>query len=392
MKNIVVVGAGYVGLANALMLAESENVTLLDINKERIDELNKLISPLNDNFIIDYVKHNKLKYDIPKSEYYKNADFIFIATNTDYDEALDRFNLNSVYSVIDDINKVCKSGTTIVIKSTIPVGFTAEAKKMYPEHNFIFSPEFLREGFALYDNLYPDRIVVGDKSHIGETIAQLLMKNTLRDDIPMLLCDNKEAEVIKLFANTYLATRVSFVNEMDTFCQSIGINSKNVVDGVGLDHRIGLEYFNPSFGFGGYCLPKDTKQLRNEFEKHNVDSSIISNIPKANDKRIKFIMSQIISLLDDKTDTIGIYRIIAKKGTDNFRSSVNVILAEGLRDAGYNVIIHEPNVQGNKLFTIDIMNNIEEFIENSHVIVANRLDDEIKTHNKIYSCDIYNEY
>ncbi len=393
MKNIVVVGAGYVGLANALMLGESEDVTLLDINEDRINKLNEGISPLNDDYIIEYVKKGNIKYDLPDGNYYKHADYIIVATNTDYDETLDQFNLKSVYSVIDSINEVCDEEKVIIVKSTIPIGFTQEAKKKYPTHKFIFSPEFLREGFALHDNLYPDRIVVGDTSEIGQEIAALLNKNTLKNDsIPVLLCENQEAEVIKLFANTYLATRVSFVNEMDTFCQNIGINSKNVIDGVGLDHRIGLGYFNPSFGFGGYCLPKDTKQLRNEFNKRGIDSSIISNIPTANEKRIEFIKNQIISLLDSKDDVIGMYRIVAKKGTDNYRSSVNVILAESLRDEGYNVIIHEPNVDEVSLFGIDVVRDVKEFKNKSSLIVANRLEDEIKEHNKIYSCDLYNEY
>ncbi len=393
MKNIVVVGAGYVGLANALMLAETENVTLLDINQDRINLLSNGESPLKDEYIIEYVKKGKVKYDLPNDEYYNSADYIIVATNTDYDETLDQFNLSSVYSVIDNIDKACVDEKAIIIKSTIPIGFTAEAKEKFPRHTFIFSPEFLREGFALHDNLYPDRIVVGDKTDIGKEISSLLSKNTLKDpEIPVILCDNQEAEVIKLFANTYLATRVSFVNEMDTFCQTIGINSKKVIDGVGLDHRIGLGYFNPSFGFGGYCLPKDTKQLRNEFNKRNIDSSVITNIPTANEKRIEFIKNQIISFLDSKDDVIGMYRIVAKKGTDNYRSSVNVILAESLRDDGYNVLIHEPNVDEVSLFNIDVIRDVKEFKNKSSLIVANRLEDEIIDHNKIYSCDLYNEY
>lgn len=394
-NNITVVGAGYVGLANAFLIGITEPVCLIDIDEEKINKMQAGIPAINDKYIADYIDKVNVEYTTSTEVAYSNANYIFVATNTDYDEELNKFNLNSVEGAIKDISKYAAEGTVIVIKSTIPIGYTDDLQARYPQFKFIFSPEFLRESFALEDNLYPDRIVVSNDDEDGQYVARLLRQNILKDvnEVPIVFTSNREAEVIKLFANTYLAMRVAYVNELDSFCQQSGLKTENVLDAIGYDHRIGRDYFNPSFGFGGYCLPKDTKQLKREFENAGVDSAIISNIPDANVKRKEFIASEIMKMVEDKeNEVIGMYRIISKKGINNYRSSANTDIAILLKEAGYQVQIFEPNVEEESIFDIKVNNNIEQFKAECNVIVANRVDAEIADFAKVYTADVYNQY
>ncbi len=397
MENITVVGAGYVGLANSFMMGISREVTLIDINEKKIELLNKGISPINDDYINRYIGRVDVNYTTDKEKAYTNADYIFIATDTNYDDVTNKFDLRSVEGALSDVAKYAKEGTVIVIKSTIPIGFTDQMQEKYPQFKLLFSPEFLREGFALYDNLNPDRIVVGGKGeHFQQEakfVAKLLEENTTKnDDIPVIYTSNREAEVVKLFANTYLAMRVSFVNELDTFCQTVGMETSNVLDAIGYDHRIGRDYWNPSFGYGGYCLPKDTKQLKSEYERNGVPEEIISNIVSSNATRKEFIASQIEAKIDnDKDKTIGIYRVVAKKGINNFRSSAVVDIALILKEKGYNVVVFEPFAE-NDVEGLEVIESFNQFEEMSSVIVANRREDRIAGNEKVYTVDVYNQY
>ncbi len=397
MENITVVGAGYVGLANSFMIGISREVTLIDINEEKIDLLNKGISPINDDYINRYIARVNVNYTTDKELAYTNADVIFVATDTNYDDVAHKFDLRSVEGALADIAGYAKEGTVIVIKSTIPIGFTDSMQERYPQFKLLFSPEFLREGFALYDNLNPDRIVVGGKGAKYQAeakfVATLLEENTTKnDDIPVIYTSNREAEVVKLFANTYLAMRVSFVNELDTFCQTVGMETSNVLDAIGYDHRIGRDYWNPSFGYGGYCLPKDTKQLKSEYEVNEVPEEIISNIVTSNATRKKFIASQVEARIDgDKNKTVGIYRVVAKKGINNFRSSAVVDIALLLKEAGYNVVVFEPFAEGD-VEGLEVIDTFAKFEEMSDVIVANRREDQIAGNEKVYTVDVYNQY
>ncbi len=397
MENITVVGAGYVGLANSFMMGISREVTLIDINEKKIDLLNKGISPINDDYINRYIGRVDVNYTTDKQKAYKDANYVFIATDTNYDDVLNKFDLRSVEGALADVAEYAQDGTVIVIKSTIPIGFTDSMQEKYPQFKLFFSPEFLREGFALYDNLNPDRIVVGGKGeHFqkeAKVIAKLLEENTTKkEDIPVIYTSNREAEVVKLFANTYLAMRVSFVNELDTFCQTVGMETSNVLDAIGYDHRIGRDYWNPSFGYGGYCLPKDTKQLKSEYARNEVPEEIISNIVSSNATRKEFIASQIEARINnDKEQTIGIYRVVAKKGINNFRSSAVVDIALILKEKGYNVVVFEPfaetDVEG-----LEVIESFQKFEEMSQVIVANRREDQIAGNEKVYTVDVYNQY
>lgn len=390
MEKVVVVGAGYVGLANAFLLGITEDVTLIDINEEKINMLKSGVAPINDEYINKYIDKVNVKYNTRGATYYNDADMIIIATNTDYNEEKHYFNLNSIEAVVESIDNNTETGKVIVLKSTIPIGYTQDLQNRYPRHKFIFSPEFLRESFALYDNLYPDRIVVGNNFAESEKVAELLRKNVKIDGVPVMLIPNKEAEMVKLFANTYLATRVAYVNEIDSFCQKLGVNSADVITAVGLDHRIGTGYFNPSFGFGGYCLPKDTKQLREEFINNGVASAIIANVPDANEKRKSFITEEIIKKVS-KATKIGMYRIVAKKGINNYRSSASVDIMLNLQALGYEIVVYEPNVEEKSIFGIEVENELEQFKAKVDFIVANRLEEEIKDMPG-YSTDVFNEF
>ncbi|MFV0288643.1 MAG: nucleotide sugar dehydrogenase [Mycoplasmatales bacterium] len=387
--NISVVGAGYVGLANALILGFTEEVTVIDIDKEKIQNLQAGKSPINDEYINKYINKVNVTYTT-KTKSYIDADFIFIATNTDYDDVQGKFDVNSIENVVKDINNNVSKSKVIIIKSTVPIGYTKELKDKYPQHKIIFSPEFLREGYALYDNLYPDRIVVGDTTQLGEQIAQLLKKNTLKKDVPILLMEAKEAEVVKLFANTYLATRVSFVNELDTYCRVNNLQTKKVLDAIGYDHRIGRHYFNPSFGYGGYCLPKDTKQLKYEYEKGHITSPLITNVVVSNQKRKEFIVNEILKQIE-KADIIGFYKLVSKKGINNFRSSATIDVINLLLEKKVNIIVYEPYIKDIQEFDFIIEQNLEKFKQKSKLIVANRLDKEINGY-RVFTTDIYNEY
>ncbi len=393
--NITIVGAGYVGLANSFMMGISRKVTLIDINQEKIDLLKKGISPINDDYINRYITRVNVNYTTNKEQAYSDANIVFIATDTNYDEEKNMFDLSSVEYALKDISKYAKEGTIIVIKSTVPIGFTDKVQKQYKQYKLLFSPEFLREGFALYDNLNPDRIVVGgaDFPEEKKIIGSLLEENTTKKiDIPIIYTSNKEAEVVKLFANTYLAMRVSFVNELDTYCQSIGMETGNVLDAIGYDHRIGRDYWNPSFGYGGYCLPKDTKQLKMEYTSNNVPQTMMSSIVESNAIRKQFIVKQVEERLNfDKTKQIGIYRLIAKKGINNFRASAIIDIALILKEKGYNVVVYEPFAQ-NDVEGLCVIPTYEQFENQSSIILANRRSDEITANEKVYTVDVYNEY
>lgn len=395
MKNITVVGAGYVGLANSFLIGLSQSVTLIDIDENKIELLNNGLSPINDEYIKKYISEVDVTYTTNKAQAYTGADVIFVATDTNYDDELNKFNLSSLKGALADISKYASAGTIIVIKSTVPIGFTDEMQLLYPDYKLIFSPEFLREGYALYDNLYPDRIVIGGSNSYSEEakwVSKILSKNTMKTEVPTVIMSNREAEVVKLFANTYLAMRVSFVNELDTYCQASDLKTANVLDAIGYDHRIGRDYWNPSFGYGGYCLPKDTKQLNSEYVAHDIPQNLVSNIVKSNETRKQFISDQVERLIGfDKSKVIGIYRVVAKKGINNFRSSAVLDVANLLVQKQYIVKIYEPYTNS-EINGIEVVEDYDKFEAMSSIIVANRLDERIVSNPKVYSVDIYNEY
>lgn len=384
--NIVVVGTGYVGLSNAVLLAQHNHVTACDIIEEKVNLINNRKSPIVDKELEEYLANEKLDLTATANaaEAYKDADYIIIATQTNYDEDKNYFDTSSVESVIKAVKD---SGTkaVMVIKSTIPVGFTADVKKRYGIDNIMFSPEFLREGRALYDNLYPSRIVVGEQSERAEVFAKLLMQGAKKEDIPVLYTDSTEAEAIKLFANTYLAMRVAYFNELDTYASAKGLNAKQIIDGIGLDPRIGTHYNNPSFGYGGYCLPKDTKQLKANYK--GIPNSLIDAIVDSNSTRMDYIASEI---LNRKPQTVGVYRLTMKTGSDNFRQSAIFGVIERLKKAGVDIVVYEPTVKTSEYMGMRIENNFEEFSKTSDVIVANRLDEKLAgVKDKVYTRDIF---
>lgn len=384
--NIVVVGTGYVGLSNAVLLAQHNHVTACDIVEAKVKLINDKKSPIADKELEEYLAHEKLDLTATTNaaSAYKDADYIIIATPTNYDEDKNYFDTSSVESVIKAVKE---SGTkaVMVIKSTIPVGFTADVKKRYGIDNIMFSPEFLREGRALYDNLYPSRIVVGEQSERAEVFAKLLMQGAKKEDIPVLYTDSTEAEAIKLFANTYLAMRVAYFNELDTYASAKGLNAKQIIDGIGLDPRIGTHYNNPSFGYGGYCLPKDTKQLKANYK--GIPNSLIDAIVDSNSTRMDYIASEI---LNRKPQTVGVYRLTMKTGSDNFRQSAIFGVIERLKKAGVDIVVYEPTVKTSEYMGMRIENNFEEFSKNSDVIVANRLDETLSgVRDKVYTRDIF---